>query len=310
MLQPSHMVKAVFIQNPESIYKDEPGLRYHFPKMYLSTVTQTVDDWVVFYEGRKGLFGYTSVQKVLAVRPDPDLKDHYFADLDLSSLWQFESPVSRTDPEGRAYESLLRKPDGSPLRGGANVLAVRRLEEQDFARIVKQGLSPANGPDAMPREDAEGTYEVLGFDDPPMPFDGMPRLEVTVSRKMRDASFARSVKRAYKSRCAVSGLTLRNGGGRPEVQAAHIRPVSLGGPDSVSNGLALSGTVHWMFDRGLISIAADLSILVAHNKVPRETADRLILPDGRLQLPDDPRDHPHPAFLRYHREEIYGASSA
>jgi hypothetical protein len=54
---------------------------------------------------------------------------------------------------------------------------------------------------------------------------------------------------AYGARCAVTGWKLINGGGRAEAQAAHIRPVERGGPDSVQNGIALSGTAHWMFDR-------------------------------------------------------------
>lgn len=37
-------------------------------------------------------------------------------------------------------------------------------------------------------------------------------------------------------------------GGRPEIQAAHLRPVTSVGPDSVRNALALSCTVHGMFD--------------------------------------------------------------
>ena len=37
-----------------------------------------------------------------------------------------------------------------------------------------------------------------------------------------------------------------------EDEAAHIRPVEHNGPDIISNGIALSGTAHWMFDRGLV----------------------------------------------------------
>ena len=59
--------------------------------------------------------------------------------------------------------------------------------------------------------------------------------------------------RAYDARCAITGLKLINGGGRAEVAAAHIRPVEANGPDIISNGIALSATAHWMFDRGLIS---------------------------------------------------------
>ena len=58
------------------------------------------------------------------------------------------------------------------------------------------------------------------------------------------------------STCAMTGIKIINGRGLPEVQAAHIQPVSNRGPDSVRNGLALSGTVHWMFDRGLITLGS------------------------------------------------------
>lgn len=77
------------------------------------------------------------------------------------------------------------------------------------------------------------------------------RMSLTVSRMVHDRIFRRIVLRAYSERCAISGLRLINGSGRAEVAAAHIRPVEANGPDIVSNGIALSGTVHWMFDRGI-----------------------------------------------------------
>lgn len=61
-----------------------------------------------------------------------------------------------------------------------------------------------------------------------------------------------------------------------------------------------------MFDRGLISVAEDLEILISHNKVPQKTVARLIAPEQRLLLLDNPRFHPHPEYLRYHREEVFG----
>jgi putative restriction endonuclease len=67
------------------------------------------------------------------------------------------------------------------------------------------------------------------------------RVAMLVSRIVRDRVFRRIVLRAYDERCAVTGLKLINGGGRAEVEAAHIRPVEANGPDIVSNGLALSG---------------------------------------------------------------------
>ena len=88
------------------------------------------------------------------------------------------------------------------------------------------------------------------------------------------------------------------------MQAAHIRPVADQGPDSVRNGIALCGTMHWMFDRGLISIDDDLSILVARQRVP-DTVSRLINSSGRIRGPERVDFRPHPHFLAYHRREVF-----
>lgn len=114
------------------------------------------------------------------------------------------------------------------------------------------------------------------------------------------------VREAYGYRCAISGLQLRNGGGRPEVQAAHIRPVEKDGSDSLRNGLALSGTLHGMLDHGLISIAEDNeTILVSRNNVPGDVFDRLIRSGGKLLRPRDPHHAPHPYNLLWHRENVF-----
>lgn len=302
------MVNAIFIQNSVSIYDDKPGEAYHFPKRYLGTVLQTVGDWVVFYENRKGAFGYVSVQKVLEVVPDSNNEAHFYAILDRGSQWQFEQVVPRADAHGVAYETSLRKADGSPMSGGASVSAVRRLTPLEFANIVDAGLVEIEGMDAIPREGAAAP--VVGLSEHAAIFDGLQpiaeRSKILSSRPARDASFQRLVKAAYKGRCAISGLQLRNGGGRPEVQAAHIRAVADDGPDVVQNGLALSGTLHWMFDRGLIAVAQDHRIMISHNKVPSDVAARLITPGQKLLLPDNPRHQPHPEYLRFHRENYFG----
>ncbi len=309
----SSMAKAVFIQNPESPYDDQPGEAYHFPHRYLGMVKETVGDWVVFYEGRKGAFGYVAIQRVLDVVADLKRPGHYYANMDRGSLWEFETRVPRAGPDGVAFEKSLRGPDNRPSSGGANAAAVRRLSEGEFAKIVRHGLQPEHGPDSYPREGplpSEEDVGHFGFAEDQELFPSLPetpiRPEVLTLRKYRDPAFSRMVKRAYGGVCAISGLSLHNGGGRPEVQAAHIRPVKDGGPDTISNGIALSGTLHWMFDRGLISVASDLSILVSHNKVPEETARRLIAPGKKLLLPQNPRHHPHPEYLRYHRETYFG----
>jgi putative restriction endonuclease len=59
-----------------------------------------------------------------------------------------------------------------------------------------------------------------------------------------------------------------------------------------------------MFDRGLISVDDDYSLLIARNAVP-DTVKRLINPEMRLIVPDRVEDRPHQQFLRYHRETVF-----
>jgi putative restriction endonuclease len=148
----------------------------------------------------------------------------------------------------------------------------------------------------------QGAYQP-GWSESSTPFE-RPIVEMTVSRPFRERSFMHNVRAAYSNRCAITGLRLINGGGRPEVQAAHIQPVASKGPDSVRNGLALSGTVHWMFDRGLISIGDNYQILIAKGHVP-DDAIRLLNQNGLINLPEDPSLYPNSHFLKFHRDEVF-----
>ena len=95
--------------------------------------------------------------------------------------------------------------------------------------------------------------------------------------------FRRVVLRAYDEQCAITGLKLINGGGRAEADAAHIRPVEANGPDIVNNGIALSGTAHWMFDRGLIALSDDLTSSSPARPTTRTASSALCTgPDGHL----------------------------
>jgi putative restriction endonuclease len=112
---------------------------------------------------------------------------------------------------------------------------------------------------------------------------------------------------AYDCRCAITGLKLINGRGRAEVEAAHIKPVEASGPDIVTNGLALSGTAHWMFDRGLIGVGQDLEILVSRQVNDAESVWSLVNKTGRAAVPTEAALRPHPSYLAWHREHCFKA---
>lgn len=295
------MTKLVLLHKADSIYDDEPDVVYDFPQSYLKAVEEAVGDWIVYYEPVKaGPRGYFAAAKISEVVPKPGANGRYLALIEPGSFLPFDTEVPRL-LNGSPLESALRELDGTAKKGGAVQLAVRRLPEAEFSRIVDLGL-----PQNLEQIEANRYDPHAALHEEPGHF-ARPVLERLTRRPYRDVAFRRKVREAYDFRCAISGLRLRNGGGRPEVQAAHIRPVERRGSDSVRNGLALSGTLHWMFDRGLISVAEDCeTVLVSHNKVPGEVVDRLIRPDGKLVLPDDPRNAPHPANLRWHRENVFG----
>lgn len=304
------MTKAVFIASSHSQYQDRRGEVYHFPKSYLSRVEKTLGDWVIFYQGRRGgVSGYYAVQRVEKIVPDLSDPDHFFAILDRGSELDFEQIVPRFRPNETPYET------GLPISRGNNTSAVRLISDADFAAIINEGLREAAEPDSLPRTGPlplgilpSAPVQTMQFDDAASPFIHQldrDRTKVLSSRALRDRAFARQVKVAYGARCAMSGLALRNGGGRPEVEAAHIIPVEERGPDIVRNGIALSGTVHWMFDRGLIAVDENYGLLIAKDSVAAEVADRLLVADRKLILPANAALAPHQSYLEWHRKHRF-----
>jgi putative restriction endonuclease len=215
--------------------------------------------------------------------------------------------------EDHYFESLLQKPDGSTSKGAFG-RAVRNLPDAEFDMIWQAGFGHIIGLTPRERPGPDVPEEPLPYDgfaetapeflvDVPMEQDRRI-IEQLVLRPFRDRAFSAAVKTAYHDTCAMTGLKIINGGGRSEVQAAHIRPVELRGPDSVRNGLALSATVHWMFDRGLVSVDEDFGLLLARDRVP-DTVGRILNADRKLWLPGRADSQPHQQFLEFHRREIY-----
>jgi putative restriction endonuclease len=225
----------------------------------------------------------------------------YLALIEPGSYLDFANPVPFSGAAGPVERGVLN--DEGRISGRAQS-AVRPISSDDFNRIVELGF--AEGAPLLPRLD--GDLPSSGFEEEPSPFkieQERERASFTVSRILRDRVFRRVVLRAYDERCAVTGLKLINGGGRAEVAAAHIRPVEASGPDIISNGIALSGTAHWMFDRGLIGLTDDLEILISRQTNDPEGIRSIINKTGRAFEPARVSDRPHPSFLKWHREHCF-----
>ena len=261
-----------------------------------------VGSWIIYYEPRKlaDTRGYFAVAKVQEVIPDLAKQGMYFALIQPGTYLDFAHPVAFTSDDGVVERGVLN--DAGRISGRAQS-AVRPISPTDFQRILDLGLDEAAL--LLPRN----ATDPISFDDnEQVPFEyEHDRLRVSqlTSRIVRDRVFRRVVLNAYDERCAFSGLKLINGGGRAEVAAAHIRPVEANGPDIVTNGLALSGTAHWMFDRGLFGISDDLEIIISRHVNDQDAVRALINRTGRLLAPRRPRDRPHPHFLGWHREHCF-----
>jgi putative restriction endonuclease len=301
------MTFGVFIHRSDTIYDDSPAERYQFPKPYLERATACVGDWIVYYEPVKirGSKGYYAIARVSQVVPDPAAINMYLALIEPGSYLEFPNPVPFAEG-GTLVEAGLLNEQGR-ISGRAQA-AVRPISLKDFDRILSRGLAedqvllPRIG---MPETPIEAPFQL---DETQAPFvyeQERERVSALTTRVVRDRVFRRVVLRAYDERCAVTGLKLINGGGRAEVAAAHIRPVEHSGPDIVNNGVALSGTAHWMFDRGLITFSDDLDIVVSRHVNDRDGVQGMINKTGRLIGPLASRHRPHPAFLDWHRENCF-----
>ncbi|GAA4114052.1 HNH endonuclease [Aminobacter aganoensis] len=292
---------GVFIHRSDSIYDDSPAERYQFPAQYLGRVQRCVGDWIVYYEPRKvvGTRGYFAVAKVQQAIPDPGARGMFVAIIEPGTYLDFANPVPFSGADGVVERGLLN--DAGAISGRAQS-AVRPLVPADFSRIVSLGIDQAES--LLPRVDLADT----GLSEEQTPFifeETRERVQFLTSRIVRDRVFRQIVLRAYDERCAITGLKLINGGGRAEVAAAHIRPVEAGGPDVINNGIALSGTAHWMFDRGLISLADDLEILISRQANDPEGIQGVVNRTGRAIGPQRLSDRPHPHFLQWHREHCF-----
>lgn len=297
------MAFGVFVHRTDSIYDDVPSEQYQFPKSYLTRAEKCEGDWILYYEPTKvaETRGYFAVAHVQEIIPDPIQKDMYRAIITPNSYLDFGDPVSFRGETNELRETGLLNEVGK-LSGRAQS-AVRTISKRDFSQIIELGLGKD---DELPRYDEFTSLTELNENQAAFEHDNSrKRIDQLISRAVRDRNFRTNVVRAYNKTCAVTGLRLINGKGRAEVEAAHILPVEENGPDIVRNGLALSGTVHWMFDRGVISIDRNFNILVSRHSNDPDAVHNLINSSGRLLLPKRRCDVPHDKFLAWHRENRF-----
>jgi putative restriction endonuclease len=233
----------------------------------------------------------------------------YHEDLGVFAAWDAEKHPNPSESASLQIplETLERAAEGGfaarerPL-GPPGVVEVVVAFQPELLRDYLQILPSLDVSDPV-----EGSATAAAVSGEERPIEELPgsaerrRAISNVSRAVRNAQFRVRVLRAYGNRCAFCDLAASL------CQAAHIRPVHLGGVDQVHNGVAACPTHHLAFDRGLLIVGDDLSIQLNNSRLAEVGADdddREALQAGlrqTLRRPAEPSLQPSRENLAAHR---------
>ena len=128
--------------------------------------------------------------------------------------------------------------------------------------------------------------------------------------RKRDRAFRHDVLRAYECRCAVCGFDLCLEDEILGLEAAHIKWHSAGGPNKVTNGLALCSIHHKALDRGALGLAkitGGFKVLISDKVHGESDSARWFWDchDAPLRHPRSDEFKPKAEFVRWHTREVF-----
>lgn len=123
---------------------------------------------------------------------------------------------------------------------------------------------------------------------------------------IRNGIFKREIPKIYNFTCAISGMRIDAVGNISMVDACHIVPFSESYDDTLTNGIALSPNLHRAFDRGLIAISDDYTVLIRKDFVENQNSRYNLsqFENHQILLPDQHFFHPSLENLRHHRKRF------
>ncbi|HVT74775.1 MAG TPA: HNH endonuclease [Lacunisphaera sp.] len=138
------------------------------------------------------------------------------------------------------------------------------------------------------------------------PFVEEEKTVYQVSQQKRDDAFSEIVLDNYGFSCAVTGQRFYSSH-HTEAHGAHIISKKKRGTDDPRNGVALSQSVHWAFDRGIFTISDQYEVVINPKARRANVANFQLMELDRkpILLPKDEHYHPHLEALAWHKKEVF-----
>lgn len=299
-----------------SNYADSPDA-YEFPPQYLrffEPLTRGEPMVAVIYEprgdrseGRVAYVGWALLQSAPVDSGRHNTRGQVLYRVEYADRYREFDRVVPREATGEPVESWLRPlPRGRERNVATFGRAVRPMIETDLQLIMSLGF-----PNGVERVNVEPPTEHL-FAEAVTTAERTRRLITAIQREAR---FRDDVLAAYEHRCSLSGLSVGASPSRAYglLDAAHIRPVGSQGADTIANGLALTPTLHRMFDKGLFTLVYRGQRLQVRTS-PRLTEDMVQGREGfalRLvnglesSVPTGEHARPSREALDYHQSQIF-----
>jgi putative restriction endonuclease len=153
----------------------------------------------------------------------------------------------------------------------------------------------------------------VGLDLADLELDGTSPTSVPADQgRRRRRGFREEVLRAYAYRCAMCGFDGKLGRDPVGIEAAHVRWHRQGGPDDVSNALALCALHHALLDLGAVGITSDRRIAVSGLYVASTDAGRTVdsLAGRRLLAPRPRQPFVDIVHITWHQLQVFKGHAA
>jgi putative restriction endonuclease len=124
---------------------------------------------------------------------------------------------------------------------------------------------------------------------------------------LRGSLFKREVPKNYAYTCCISGFSIAVPfNSTTLIEACHIEPFSLNYNDTLSNGIALTPTLHTAFDRGLFTISEKYEIIVSQQISESKSPQGLKQYHGKkILLPNDFKHYPNLESIIWHQKNKF-----